>query len=131
MKICSLQQQREALFKLLGLAQPELGFEICSFLHHQLTPSDPMSQSLLHTLTFALFSSKGISSSGNSPSQALWDREGLQAVTLGLLHECTSGFEAHAGAQDHSQCHGGGMPGAWFDSGPNPGLINYFLCGLK
>lgn len=25
MKICSLQQQREALFKLLGLVQPELG----------------------------------------------------------------------------------------------------------
>lgn len=44
-KICSLQQQREILFKLLGPVQPELGFEICSFLHHQLIPSDHVSQS--------------------------------------------------------------------------------------
>lgn len=105
MKICSLQQQREAVFKLLGPVQPEL---FSASPAHSKRPH--VSVHLLHTLMFILFSSKGSSSFGNSPFQAPGDREGFQAVTLGLLHKCTLGFDPHW-LQDHSQCHREGMSG--------------------
>lgn len=73
MKICSLQQQREALFELLGLVQPELGLSSalsCT------TSSLHMSRCL--TLPAAHTDICSLLQFGELTLPALWDREGPQ-----------------------------------------------------